>query len=93
MGCALHGMQCNGHDEGGLVGRAWRWRELVTRIASGAEASADISAAWWAGAEDLGGPNFPCPIGFQACSCTPCSWADVHKARGQSREPLHAASL
>ena len=56
-----------GHDEGGLTGRAWRWRELVTRIASGAEASADISAAWWAGAEDLGGPNIPCPIGFQAC--------------------------
>ncbi|EIE25731.1 amine oxidase [Coccomyxa subellipsoidea C-169] len=51
--------------------RAWRWRELVTRIASGCDSSADVSAAWWAGAEDLEGPNFPCPIGFQATSQHP----------------------
>lgn len=53
-------------DDTELRSRAWRWRELVTRIASGCESSADVSAAWWAGAEDLEGPNFPCPIGFQA---------------------------
>ena len=50
--------------------KAWRWRELVARIASGAEASADISTAWWAGAVDLPGPNFPCPIGFQVIDLT-----------------------
>lgn len=54
--------------------RAWRWRELVTRIASGGESSADISSAWWAGAEDLEGPNFPCPIGFQAGFPCPSSF-------------------
>ena len=71
-----------GDDEGGLTGRAWRWRELVTRIASGAEASADISAAWWAGAEDLGGPNIPCPIGFQARSLYIWDWCTLYALLG-----------
>ncbi|BDA43980.1 Peroxisomal N(1)-acetyl-spermine/spermidine oxidase [Coccomyxa sp. Obi] len=68
IGTLLHQKFAEGNAKTGsiqLKSRAWRWRELVTRIASGCESSADVSAAWWAGAEDLEGPNFPCPIGFQ----------------------------
>jgi hypothetical protein len=50
----------------------------VTRIASGCDSCADFSPAWWAGAEDLEGPNFPCPIGFQAASLFASMQRDSH---------------
>ncbi len=78
---AWNAWQVGGGEDAELKAKAWRWRELVTRIASGAAASADISTAWWAGAEDLPGPNFPCPIGFQVNTLLSCSASAVQFLR------------
>ena len=52
-------------EQAQAIKEAWRWRELVLRIASGMPDARNINPEFWAGHKDFAGPNFPCAVGFQ----------------------------